>query len=130
MIDSIGQAHAVFVDDAARDALDKDPPGAREERRWSRANPEGRVLSSDDGSLVLWNYDVGAAELKPSHRAALSGYADTYRLAVAGGGRIAIEGHASATGAEAANLQLSRQRAEIVAFVLAAERIYSRVTIS
>jgi outer membrane protein OmpA-like peptidoglycan-associated protein len=104
------------VEDARAAALDPDPSGARSERDWERMHPEGQATFVGDTRLVLWNFAVGVAALKPGHEAAIAEFMRRNRLRlVYGGAMLAIEGHASATGAEAMNMRLSQQRAEVVA---------------
>lgn len=106
-----------FVKEAVASATDVPRPVASGEGVWEKAHPEGRVLIGAQ-SLVLWNFAVGDASLKPQHETALKAFAERVKLSVIGGGVVLVDGHASATGEEARNLHLSRERAHIVAWFL------------
>ncbi|SFU01194.1 OmpA family protein [Geodermatophilus amargosae] len=88
------------------------------ERRWERANPEGRVTWVEPTHLVLWNFAVGEATVKGEHRSALLAFLADQQLPIAAGGMVHVVGHASVSGEEAGNLALSRARADAVAMVL------------
>jgi outer membrane protein OmpA-like peptidoglycan-associated protein len=108
-----------FVDDAAHEATAA--PRAitnldRIELAWARANPQGLVETPSSSRLVLANFEVGRARLKPEHLTAIKRFLALQLLAPeASTAQFFIVGHTSATGDERSNLQLSRQRADAVA---------------
>jgi hypothetical protein len=93
-------------------------PIARLERRWERSHPAGGVTWADRTHLTLWNFAVGEATLKTEHRKALRKIHVDNELSIRGGASVHIEAHASQSGDEAGNLELSRQRAMAVALAL------------
>jgi len=87
------------------------------EQDWAQQHPvpESTV---QDMLLSLWNYPVAKSDLAPEHRAALDQFLGE---ALLGGSarpsktEVYLTGHASDTGDDAANMTLSKQRAENVA---------------
>ena len=87
------------------------------EQDWAEQHPvpESTV---QDMLLSLWNYPVAQSGLAPQHRAALDQFLG---VALLGGSarpsktEVYLTGHASDTGDDAANMALSKQRAENVA---------------
>lgn len=108
-----------FVEDAAATGLDVEPAGAVAERSWERLHPEGRADPVGEHGLRLWNFCVKEADLKPAHGAALDGFVRDRLWLLGTGATFHVEGHASATGAEAGNQSISGDRAERVAFAIA-----------
>ena len=85
------------------------------ERQWARTNPQGQAEQTPDGALALWNFDVGSAELKPEHEAALRALVYIRVIAERQASSFVVSGFASRTGAESANAALAVRRAETVA---------------
>ena len=103
----------------ALDALEGDY--ATPEASWERTNPAGRADRSPDGSsLVISNFSVDIAALKPEHVSAIREFARDFarsrslRDPLA---RVSIIGHASTSGPDRHNLALSRARARAAASV-------------
>jgi outer membrane protein OmpA-like peptidoglycan-associated protein len=94
--------------------VDTDPAGTYEERAWEQSHPKGRATMQED-QLVLWNFAVGSAELKNEHTEALESFWTRHHRLVLDESLLQIVGHASATGTEALNRQLSEDRASVVA---------------
>ncbi|WP_405724446.1 OmpA family protein [Streptomyces sp. NBC_00028] len=91
-----------------------------DEQAWARAHPESQVDGGGD-RLVLWNYPVARADLAAVHEAAVRRFAAVGMLAPGLASiEFSVRGHASVTGAEAANAQLSQRRAEGVGAYLRA----------
>ena len=86
------------------------------ERDWEAANSAGGAELRDERTLVLWNFAVGSAALKPEHRAALRSFLDANGLLFLDGStRLVIDGHASSSGSDTLNSGLSSSRAAGVA---------------
>ena len=107
------------LDDDALDALEGDY--ATPEVAWERTNPAGRADASQDGSsVVIWNFSVDSATLKPEHVSAIRAFARDFarsrslRDPLA---RVSIIGHASRSGGRRHNVDLSRARARAAARV-------------
>ena len=86
---------------------------AQMEQEWSRAHPEGRVNRSDDGSISLWNFDIGKSDLKPEHAAALDDYIRSCVLMAPSS--VVAGGYTSTTGPDKQNFDLGLARAQAVA---------------
>lgn len=86
------------------------------EREWSVANPEGRVTEYGRDHLLLWNFDVGKAVLKPEHLSKLEELVSLFGIAYALNPQayFSIRGRASKTGNCLLNQQLSGMRVDAV----------------
>jgi outer membrane protein OmpA-like peptidoglycan-associated protein len=86
-----------------------------EEVEWERANPAGRVEITFDRNLtvvILWNFSVGSADLKPEHERQLTRVAEAFRGNTTD--FLSIEGHTSSSGSPIRNRAISEQRARMV----------------
>lgn len=93
------------------------PTALQTEQDWAAQHPvpESTV---QDMLLSLWNYPIAKSDLTPEHRAALNEFLGA---ALLGGSarpsrtEVYLTGHATDTGDDAANVALSKQRAQNVA---------------
>lgn len=108
-----------FVDSAREQALGgpaSQSPADRAEVAWERNHGAGHVAASVDHTrLLLWNFAVGSADIKPEHQAFLT---SAMNLWIGEPVSIGIEGATSRTGSETRNSTLSEHRAQAVAAVL------------
>jgi hypothetical protein len=82
------------------------------ELRWAQANPAGRVTQESESSILLWNFDVAKADLKPEHTSALVALSNPgLLLADRSQLTFVITGYASATGAPNENSRIAQARA-------------------
>lgn len=85
--------------------------------RSSFGTDEGEILLTPEGTIVMRvfgiSFGVGSADLKPGQDTLIEKIEAAVRLFP--GAELAVEGHTDATGSQAANLRLSRRRAETVA---------------
>jgi outer membrane protein OmpA-like peptidoglycan-associated protein len=80
---------------------------------WERRNPAGRISTASEGELtvlILSNFAVGSAALKPQHQRELR----RIRLRGNVGDMLIIEGHSSCSGTPARKQRISELRAEAV----------------
>ncbi len=78
------------------------------EKQYEHDNPKGEVDDADPHHLILWNFEVGHAEPKPEHIAALERLLVLFLMP---GTRVDIEGHASSSGARLSNQHIAHDRA-------------------
>jgi outer membrane protein OmpA-like peptidoglycan-associated protein len=80
---------------------------------WERQNPAGRISTASEGELmvlILSNFAVGSAALKPEHERQLR------RISLRGrvGDMLIVEGHSSCSGTSARKQRIAQLRAEAV----------------
>ena len=129
MADPVEGARRRFIDEARKTALAVPGPRTAAESaeiEWERRNPAGYAEVAQDYSRVtLWNFAVGSAQLKPSHRWALRTAMSSWTGEDVA---VTVTGSASRSGSEATNLELGRQRAMAGALELATIGIPVRIT--
>jgi outer membrane protein OmpA-like peptidoglycan-associated protein len=98
--------------------------GQSAEHRYAHEHPEGVGEAVSPNHWILWNFDIGGSTLKPGHRQMLDKIAAAWRdiASAVTGSQLLIDGHASRTGAEILNVQLSYDRADEVASYIARGR--------
>lgn len=95
-------------------------PGPSLEKSWSIEHKEGFVDLIGPDNIILWNFDVGSAELKPEHKKELDSIAKIWGLrpldvrGLSSDFKIFIDGHASRSGSEGENEIISISRASAV----------------
>jgi len=90
----------------------RQPSPATLERQWEAEHREGEVTERGADHLILWNFGVDSAELKPEHAAALDKFAERVQIAfLAAEVRLRIDGHASRSGSVRRNVDLAIGRA-------------------
>jgi hypothetical protein len=82
------------------------------ERVWQGTNPAGRVEKLARDEVVLWNFAIGRAELKPEHLAALQDAMGMKQLSPSVSATIL--GFASMSGEASGNTRLAHARARAV----------------
>jgi outer membrane protein OmpA-like peptidoglycan-associated protein len=86
------------------------------ERAWASENPAGMVTARSSSHVILWNFDVGRGDLKAEHVAELDRFAALARMwQQLTDATLAIDGHASRSGADAENEAIARDRARAAA---------------
>jgi outer membrane protein OmpA-like peptidoglycan-associated protein len=107
MADSVEGARRRFIDEARKTALAVPGPRTAAESAeiaWERRNPAGYVeVAQDHTRVTLWNFAVGSAQLKPSHRWALRTAMTSW---IGEDVAVTVTGSASRSGSEATNLEL------------------------
>jgi outer membrane protein OmpA-like peptidoglycan-associated protein len=95
----------------------------KQELEWERANPAGGAEIAYDPLtvVVLWNFSVGGADLKPEHEEQLRRVAEVFRAQTTD--FISIEGHTSSSGSSTRNRAISEQRARTVKAFLRSEGV-------
>jgi outer membrane protein OmpA-like peptidoglycan-associated protein len=107
------------------------PPGRRilarltndEEIRRSRTSPGLAEAQETAAALSLYNFGHDQAEVKEFHRDLMIELARFIRTEIPVGVRVRVEGHTSAPGSDAYNVDLGRRRADAVAAVLMSEGV-------
>ena len=94
-----------------------------EEIHRSRTSPGLAEAQEDPAALSLFNFGHDQAEVKEFHRDLMIELARFIRTEIPVGVRIRIEGHTSAPGSDAYNVDLGRRRAEAIAEILRAEGV-------
>jgi outer membrane protein OmpA-like peptidoglycan-associated protein len=85
------------------------------ERAWAAEHAQGEVIEEGPDHLILWNFDVDRADLKPEHLVALERFAARLPLVfLASGVALQIDGHASRSGTVQENDSISILRANVV----------------
>jgi outer membrane protein OmpA-like peptidoglycan-associated protein len=89
------------------------------ERHWATEHPQGFVDRKGPDHCVLWNFDVGSAQLKPEHKKKLSEIIKSEWQYALLGATIHVHGHASKSGTREENEFLSDERAaEVVNYLI------------
>jgi hypothetical protein len=96
------------------------------ERAWAAENPAGMVTARSSSHVILWNFDVARGDLKAEHAAELDRLVAVARIWLQlTDATLAIDGHASRSGAEAENESIAGDRARAAAQYLQ-DRGFSR----
>jgi outer membrane protein OmpA-like peptidoglycan-associated protein len=93
---------------------------ARAERDWAEHNPP-QADPPDAGTLTLWNFPVGKADLAPEQVEAIEDFVKDFLIQETREhpqSDWVVEGHASLTGTEESNQSLAQRRADNVKAVL------------
>lgn len=83
------------------------------EKQWSAINSPGDFTEYNNGHVLLWNFDIAKANLKPEHIKKLERIIEIWKVAILNpAAYISVIGHASNTGNHQLNEQISEMRAE------------------